>query len=100
MLPGVIKAVRVRGLRIAEDISIVAAGNSELAELHSPPISVLHWDQAEVGRTAVSLLLARIRGPADRPPEHVLIESEFIDRASIIAPRAIATENGKPHDPP
>jgi len=43
MLAGVIRAIRVRGLRIPDDISLVSAGDSELAELHMPAISVQHW---------------------------------------------------------
>ncbi len=87
MLAGVIRAVRVRELRIPHDISIVGAGDSELAELHSPAISVQHWDQGEIGRTAATLLLGRIQKTAGPNPEHVLIPSEFIERDSIAPPK-------------
>lgn len=82
MLPGVLQAIRVRGLRIPEDISVVGAGDSELSELHTPPISIQRWDQAEVGRFAARLLLDRIRGSADAEPRHVLLPNEFIARES------------------
>ena len=82
MLPGVIQAIRVRGLRIPEDISVVGAGDSELSELHTPPISIQRWDQAEVGRYAANLLLDRIRGRADAEPRHVLLPNEFVARES------------------
>jgi LacI family transcriptional regulator len=91
MLPGVIRAVRVRGLGIPEDISIVAATDSELAELHTPGISVQRWDQAEVGRAAADLLLDRIYGRAKPAPRHVLLPNEFYDRASTAPPPANAT---------
>jgi LacI family transcriptional regulator, galactose operon repressor len=87
MLAGVIKAIRVRGLTIPDDISVIGAGDSELAELHSPAISVQDWDQGEVGGTAANLLLNRIRRIASDKPQHVLIESEYIERASTAAPR-------------
>jgi LacI family transcriptional regulator len=83
MLAGVLRAIRVRGLRIPEDVSVIGAGDSELAELHTPPVSVERWDQAEIGRTAARLLLNRMSGNADMPPEHVLQPTEFIQRASI-----------------
>ena len=82
MLPGVLQAIRVRGLRIPEDISVVGAGDSELSELHTPPISIQRWDQAEIGRVAASLLLDRIRGRAGAEPRHVLLPNEFIVRES------------------
>jgi LacI family transcriptional regulator len=82
MLPGVLQAIRVRGLRIPEDISIVGAGDSELSELHTPPISIQRWDQAEVGRFAANLLLDRIRGRADAEARHVLLPNEFVARES------------------
>ncbi len=87
MLAGVIRAIRVRGLRIPDDISLVGAGDSELAELHMPAISVQHWDQGEVGAGAASLLLSRIRDTASDEPQHVLVQSEYIERASTTVPR-------------
>lgn len=86
MLAGVLRAVRVRGLSIPEDISVVGAGDSELSELHTPPVSVMRWDQAEIGRTAARLLLHRMAGNVDGPPEHVLLPTEFVQRASIAPP--------------
>jgi LacI family transcriptional regulator len=88
MLAGVIRAIRVRGLRIPEDISLVGAGDSELAELHMPAISVQKWDQGEIGAGAANLLLNRIRNIAGDEPQHVLVRSEFIERASIASPRS------------
>ena len=82
MLPGVLQAIRVRGLRIPADISVVGAGDSELSELHTPPISIQRWDQAEIGRFAANLLLDRIRGRADAEPRHVLLPNEFVARQS------------------
>jgi LacI family transcriptional regulator len=82
MLPGVLQAIRVRGLRIPDDISVVGAGDSELSELHTPSISIQRWDQAEIGRIAASLLLDRIRGRAGPEPSHVLLPNEFVARES------------------
>ncbi len=88
MLPGIIRAVRVRGLIIPDDISIIAAGDSELAELHIPGISVQRWDQAEVGRAAADLLLDRIKQRGSPEPRHILLPNEFYDRASTASPPA------------
>lgn len=86
MLPGVLRAVRVRGLKIPRDVSIVAAGDSELAELYTPAISVQRWDQAEAGRTAAALILDRILRRSERRPRHVLLPNEFTIRDSTAPP--------------
>ncbi|MBX9588046.1 MAG: substrate-binding domain-containing protein [Hyphomonadaceae bacterium] len=83
MLSGVLRAIRARGLRVPEDISIVASSDSELAELYRPPIGVVRWDLAEVGRVAAELLLDRIKNRAAPLPRHVLLPTEFTARQSI-----------------
>jgi LacI family transcriptional regulator len=83
MLPGVLKAVKVRGLRIPAHISVIGAGSSDLADLHTPPIALQHWDQAEVGRIAANLLLDRILGRTGPDPRHVLVPNAFVLRESV-----------------
>jgi LacI family transcriptional regulator len=87
MLSGVLRAVRGRGLRIPEDVSVVASGHSELAELVTPPIAVIGWDQAEVGRIAAGMLLERIRNDDVPEARRVLVPNEFIARASVGRPK-------------
>jgi LacI family transcriptional regulator len=86
MLSGVLKAIRLRGLAVPRDISVVGTGDSSLAELYDPPISVERWDQGEVGRVAAGLLLDRISGHAPRAPRHVLLPTEFVLRQSTAPP--------------
>ncbi|MDI4231916.1 LacI family DNA-binding transcriptional regulator [Bradyrhizobium sp. Arg237L] len=87
MLSGVLRAVRGRGLRIPEDVSVIASGHSELAELVTPPIAVIGWDQGEIGRIAAGMLLDRIRNRDVQEAHQVLVPSEFIPRASVGPPR-------------
>lgn len=86
MLPGVIRALRARGLSIPRDISIVAAMNTDLADLFSPPISVEDWDYAEVGRIAADLVLRRLGGNPPPGPQRVLLPAKFILRESCAPP--------------
>ena len=85
MLSGVLRAVRARGLEIPRDLSVIGAGDSELAELYSPPIAMIDWDYANVGKIAANLLLDRIRGGGDEA-RHVIVPTQFIERASIGPP--------------
>jgi LacI family transcriptional regulator len=82
MLPGIIRALRVRGLSMPQDVSVVAAVNSDLADLFDPPISVEDWDYAEVGRIAANLALQRIRGEVSDGPRRVLVPTQFLLRES------------------
>jgi LacI family transcriptional regulator len=86
MLDGVLSAIRARGLSIPQDISVVGAGDSSLAELHTPPISVSHWSQTEVGRIAAEMLLDRILRRATGSARHVLVPTEFVFRESTAPP--------------
>jgi LacI family transcriptional regulator len=86
MLAGVLKAVRTRGLRIPQDISVVGSGQSELADLHQPPIAVVSWDQNEVGATAAALLLDLIAHGKWEEPRRVIIPTTFNAQASCTPP--------------
>jgi LacI family transcriptional regulator len=86
MLPGVLRAIQVRGLRIPSDLSVIGSGDSDLADLYAPPISLQRWDQAEVGRIAAGLLLDRLLDRAGPEPRHVLLPNEFVARDSIGPP--------------
>lgn len=87
MLQGVLKAIRVRNYSIPEDVSVIAVGDSELAELHTPPISTIRWDQGEIGKTAAQLLLNQIKSGKSDIPQRVLLPTEFISRKSVAAPK-------------
>ncbi len=82
MLPGIIRALRVRGLAIPGDVSVVAAVNSDLADLFEPQISVEDWDYAEVGRIAANLALQRIASNQMVEPRRVLVPTQFLLRDS------------------
>ncbi|WP_114947835.1 LacI family DNA-binding transcriptional regulator [Microvirga calopogonii] len=89
MLPGVVRALRLHGLAVPRDISLVGTLNSDLAELHEPPISVEHWDYAEVGRIAARFALERMRDSATLEPRRLLIPSDFMLRESCSAPPSV-----------
>ncbi|GAB4168433.1 MAG: LacI family DNA-binding transcriptional regulator [Thalassobaculales bacterium] len=87
MLPGIVRALRVRGLSIPADMSVVAAMNTDLTDLFDPPLSVEDWDYAEVGRIAANLALQRIASGGSAEPRRVLVPTRFVLRESCAAPR-------------
>lgn len=92
MLPGIIRALRVRGLSIPKDISVVAAVNSDLADLFEPQISVEDWDYAEVGRIAANLALQRIASDQMGEPRRVLVPTQFLLRESCATAPSSASQ--------
>ncbi|QIL83808.1 LacI family transcriptional regulator [Diaphorobacter sp. HDW4A] len=86
MLPGVLKAVRARRLRIPEDISIVANGDSDLAVLATPSVSVIRWDYEEMGRTCAHMILEHLDGEPSRKQRKIGFSTEFVVRDSCAPP--------------
>jgi LacI family transcriptional regulator len=82
MLPGVLKAVRARGLRIPEDISVIGNSDSDLAMLATPPVTVVKWDYREVGHTSAHLILDRIYKRAPERQRRIVIPTELVIRGS------------------
>jgi LacI family transcriptional regulator len=87
MLPGVLRAVAAKGLRIPEDISVVAGGDSDLAALLTPAVTAVQWSTADWGRNAVRLLLDRIEGKYDSDARRVMLPTKLVERASCAPPR-------------
>ena len=85
MLAGVLQAVRARGLKIPDDVSVVAGADSDLAALATPSITAVRWSGTDEGRMAVQLLLNRL-GNRSGPVQRVMISTELIPRESCGAP--------------
>jgi LacI family transcriptional regulator len=81
---GVMEAVRDRGLRIPEDISIIGFDNIPQAVQVSPQLTTVQQPLAEMGREAARQLLELIQEP-DRPYAHVELPTQLMVRASTRA---------------
>ena len=86
MLAGVLRALGILGRRVPADISVLSSGDTELAELASPPVTVVRWDLPEYGRTTARLMLHRLHSPQD-PPRRIVVPCELVLRKSCAAPR-------------
>lgn len=88
ILIGCLRALRGRGIELGRDLSLVACDDVPLAELYSPPISVIRRDTIALGRMAAELLLRRLA--EDDGPETATIPTMFISRESTVPLRARA----------
>jgi LacI family transcriptional regulator len=77
MALGALAAIRSRGLRIGDDIDVVAFDDIEWLAHYDPPLSVIAQDADAVGRCAVELLMRVLNG---EEPESIVLPTRFIDR--------------------
>lgn len=89
-LPGILRALKELELRIPEDMSVIAASASDLAELMTPSLSHQRWNAIELGQTAARIVLERIEQGNSGSPTRVMIPSEFIVRDSCSPPKSLA----------
>jgi LacI family transcriptional regulator len=81
---GVMEAVRDRGLRIPEDVSIVGFDNIPQAEHVRPQLSTIEQPLADMGREATRRLLELIDNP-DLPLTRIELPTKLVVRASTRA---------------
>jgi len=78
---GALRAIHERGLRIPDDIALVAFDEMDWASLIEPNLTVVAQPTYELGRTAADLLLKRIED-GTRPPQEVVLKPTILIRQS------------------
>jgi DNA-binding LacI/PurR family transcriptional regulator len=81
MALGALQAIRDRGLRIPQDIAVIAVDNPDWSELLDPPLTVLAQPIRAMATQAAGLLIRRIRGE-EFAPVHQVHPLELIVRSS------------------
>ena len=91
---GVLGQIRLRSLRIPEDISVVAYDDFPWTELIDPPLTVVAQPVYDMGREAARALLRRLghRVAAEQLP----LRAHLVERASVGAPPSAARAAGSP----
>jgi LacI family transcriptional regulator len=87
MLAGVLRATHMLNVRIPRDLSIICSGDTELAELATPPVTAVRWDLGAVGREAAKLLIGRLGGASVSPCARIEVPNEIVLRKSCASPR-------------
>ena len=87
LLRGVLPAIRMKGLKIPDDISVIASNDSELAQLATPAVTVIRYDAYALGREAAQLLLRQLSGEQPANGTRIQLPTEFVMRESCSAPR-------------
>jgi LacI family transcriptional regulator len=78
-LPGALRVLRERGLRVPEDASLVTFDDVPFLDFLEPPVSSVSRRPVDLGREAAQLLLRLLDGGE---PEHVSVPMAFRPRSS------------------
>ena len=76
-----LKAIQASGLRVPEDLSVIAMFNETTSELITPPLSTISFPAREMGYQAASILIGHMTGELSGPRQ-VLLRPELNIRQS------------------
>lgn len=80
-VPGILKAIRSKGLRIPEDISIIGMFSDRMSELLTPPLSTISFPAHDMGYQAARILIGCMTGELTGP-QQMLLRPELKIRCS------------------
>lgn len=79
---GALSAIRERGLRIPQDISVIGFDDMPWLSLLEPPLTVVRQPTYEIGAEAARLLFRRLNAKCEEPAQIVVMQPEFVIRGS------------------
>ena len=82
MAAGTINALRLRGLRVPQDISVMSIDGFNLAAIEDVPLTAVHVPRDELGSEAVQMLQQRLIRP-DAPVGSLLLHGRLAVRESV-----------------
>jgi LacI family transcriptional regulator len=87
MVMGVMDAVRNRGLRIPDDISVVGFDNIPQASMIRPALTTVSQPLEKMGRVATQMLLDLLQHP-DKEAGRIELPTQLVERDSCSSPRS------------
>ena len=82
MAIGVMWAAREVGLDVPTDLSIVGFDDLDVAPHANPPLTTVHQPIRQKGEESARLLLRMIANPDSERPQHKVLDTRLIIRAS------------------
>lgn len=80
---GAMKALKERGVRIPEDVSIIGFDNLPSAALSDPPLTSVDVSKVQIGRMAVRTLFSKMTSKTPPPALKILVSGQLVERASV-----------------
>lgn len=88
MALGVIQALRSKGLRVPEDVSLVGFDDTQFATAIDPPLTTVRKPRTHMGAEAARMLLDILEGEADASNRRIVLENRLITRQSVCPPKS------------
>jgi LacI family transcriptional regulator len=86
MAMGAMDAVRSRGLRVPDDVSIIGFDDIPQAALVHPALTTVHQPLEQMGRVATQMLLELLKNPEERS-DRLELPTELVIRDSTAHPK-------------
>jgi len=93
MAIGAMLAINELGIRVPEDLAIVAFDDMEIYRISTPPLTVVVQPMEEIGKTAAHLIYKRVSGDKSDFPQMYRLKPELVVRGSSIPPRRLEASN-------
>ncbi|MCA9261168.1 MAG: LacI family DNA-binding transcriptional regulator [Planctomycetales bacterium] len=74
------------GLAIPTDLSVIAFNDMAVTQFMTPPLTVVGFDTAEMGRLGAEMLTERIEGVATTHPDKVTLRQRLVVRSTTAPP--------------
>lgn len=78
---GAIKVLRARKFKVPEDIAVVGFDDIEFAQYVEPPLTTIHQPRREIGRAAMTRMIAMLNDEGASPVQ-VVLDHELVVRGS------------------
>ncbi len=75
-------ALQELNIRVPDDISIIGIDDISYAKTYPIPLTTIRAPQLEIGKWAAEILIRNIESTTPLPPEHIVLETEFVIRKS------------------
>ncbi|MDV7142459.1 substrate-binding domain-containing protein [Tropicimonas sp. TH_r6] len=80
---GFIRALRERGIRVPEDVSVIGIDNLPMAAVFDPPLTSLNVPKQKIGAMAIRILDDLIIAASPQPAVKVLVAGDLVLRESV-----------------
>ena len=78
---GVIKALKTKGIRVPQDVSVMGFDNIAFSKIYDPGITTVNQPTYKMGSKAMTILLDQLKGESDSP-QHIIMKHDLIIRES------------------
>jgi DNA-binding LacI/PurR family transcriptional regulator len=82
---GAVQAIKAKGLRVPEDVSVVGFDDNQSASYQTPGLTTIRQPLRKMGRVAAETLLKKIAGTGQNAPSVVRVEPQLVVRGTTAA---------------